>query len=68
MFVAGEIKQQLLRRIREVFCCCQTPIKVLSLEVDFVFPLLQQEEGQEQLPPKFSRRKYPMGLKFGTGT
>ena len=44
---------------------CQTSGLGLRLEVDFVFPLSQQEE-QEEPSPKSTRTKCTSDLKFGT--
>ena len=43
-------------------------VEVLRLEVNFVLPLSKQEEKEEQLFQKSSRKKYTIGKKFSTQT
>ena len=47
---------------------CQTPGKVFRLGVDFVLPLSQEEQQQEEQEPtpKYIRRGRTRRLKFGT--
>ena len=41
---------------------CQTPVLDLGLGVDFVFPLSQEQETQEEPSPKSTRREETIGL------
>ena len=55
--------------LKRVFVKLQSKVQtsVLGLGVDFVSPLLQQQEEQE-LSPKSTRRKLIAGLEFSTWT
>ena len=48
------------------FVYCQTTGIVLRQGVDFVLPLSQQQEEQEQPSQKFIRRQWPADLEYGT--
>ena len=43
-------------------------LSLVRLGVDFVLPLSQQEEQEQESPPKSTRRKCTKDLRFGTET